>query len=132
MKSKLYFIYGIMFPIFASFFASAFPLDISGQTDTDTTTYSFVTKWGSLGEGDGQFDGQNDVDLYNGRVYVADYANHRIQIFDPQGEFITKFGETGSANGQLSGPEGVGVDKESGAVYVADTGNNRIQLFEPR
>ena len=45
---------------------------------------------------------------------------------------VTKFGETGSADGQLSGPEGVGVDKESGAVYVADTGNNRIQLFEPR
>jgi DNA-binding beta-propeller fold protein YncE len=60
---------------------------------------------------------------------VADYANHRIQIFDPQGEFIAKFGEGGSADGQLSGPEGVGVDKESGAVYVADTGNNRIQLL---
>jgi len=50
------------------------------QTQT-RRPYSFVTKWGSLGEGDGQFDGQNDVDLYNGRVYVADYANHRIQIF---------------------------------------------------
>jgi hypothetical protein len=30
----------------------------------------------------------------------------------------------------MSGPEGVGVDKESEAVYVADTGNSRIQLFE--
>jgi hypothetical protein len=55
----------------------------------------FITKWGSLGENDGQFDGQNDVDFYDGRVYVADYANHRIQIFDPQGNFIAKFGEGG-------------------------------------
>jgi DNA-binding beta-propeller fold protein YncE len=41
-----------------------------------------------------------------------------------------KWGSEGEGDGQLSGPEGVGVDKESGPVYVADTGNSRIQLFE--
>jgi DNA-binding beta-propeller fold protein YncE len=90
MKSKLYSKYSVILPIVISHFAFASPLDIFGQTDT---MYSFVTKWGSLGEGDGQFDGQNDVDFYDGRVYVADYANHRIQIFDPHGNFIAKFGE---------------------------------------
>ena len=54
-----------------------------------------------MGEGEGQFDGQNDVDFYNGRVYVADYANHRIQIFDPRGNFIAKFDEGGEGDGQF-------------------------------
>ena len=90
MKSKQYLSYSVTLSIFISYFSLAFPLHTFGQTDT---IYSFVAKWGSLGEGDGQFDGQNDVDFYNGRVYVADYANHRIQIFDPNGNFIAKFGE---------------------------------------
>ena len=29
------------------------------------------------------------------------YANHRIQIFDPQGNFIAKFGEGGEGDGQF-------------------------------
>ena len=80
-KSELSFRFGmiIMLTIFVSLFPFAYLLDTFGQTNTDTT-YSYVTKWGSLGEGDGQFDGQNDVDFYDGRVYVADYANHRIQF----------------------------------------------------
>ena len=76
MKSKLYLKCIVILLILVGYLAFAFPIDTFGQTDT---VYSFVTKWGSLGEGDGQFDGQNDVDFYNGRVYVADYANHRIQ-----------------------------------------------------
>jgi hypothetical protein len=99
VKPKSYLRSSIILSIFVSLFALVFPLSIFGQTNT-VTTYSFITKWGSLGENDGQFDGQNDVDFYDGRVYVADYANHRIQIFDPQGN-----------------------------VYVADYGNDRIQKF---
>ena len=132
MKSKLHFRYSmVILPIFViiSHIILGFPLGIFGQTNTDPT-YFYVTKWSSFGEGDGQFDGQNDVDFYDGKVFVADYANHRVQIFDPHGKFIAKFGEPGSGDGQLIDPEGVGVDKESGAIYVADTGNNRIQLFE--
>ena len=78
LKSKSYFRYSItVLPIFTCLLAFVFPLVIFGQSDT---TYSFVTKWGSLGEGNGQFDGQNDVDFYNGRVHVADYANQSPNI----------------------------------------------------
>ena len=32
-----------------------------------STAFNYYTKWGLLGEADRQFDGQNDVDFYNGR-----------------------------------------------------------------
>jgi hypothetical protein len=43
-----------------------------------------LTRWGSSGTGDGQFDGPSGlaVDL-DGNVYVADTGNHRIQKFSP-------------------------------------------------
>ena len=127
VKLKLYLRSSIILPIFVSLFALVFPLSIFGQIDTDTT-YSFVTKWGSLGEGEGQFDGQNDVDFYDGRVYVADYANHRIQIFDPHGKFIAKFGEGGEGDGQFHKASALSMDSE-GNLYIADQFNFRIQKF---
>ena len=59
---------------------------------------------------------------------MADTANHRIQVFSSNGNFISKWGGYGSRNGFLRSPEGIAVDQE-GNVYVADTGNNRIQVF---
>ncbi|HKQ40605.1 MAG TPA: hypothetical protein VJ063_21220, partial [Verrucomicrobiae bacterium] len=52
-----------------------------------------VATWGSSGHGDGQFDEPSAVavDEKNGRVYVADPRNGRIQIFDTAGRFITKW-----------------------------------------
>ena len=42
----------------------------------------FVTKWGSLGTGDGQFDVPCGVSVApDGSVYVSDMDNHRIQKF---------------------------------------------------
>ena len=90
--------------------------------------FNYYTQWGSLGEGDGQFDGHNDVDFYNGRVIVADYANHRIQFFDKDGKFISKFGEGGEGDGQFHKASALSLDKD-GNIYVADQFNFRIQKF---
>ena len=61
-------------------------------------------------------------------MYVADTANHRIQVFSSNGTFISKWGKYGCRNGTLRSPEGIAVDHD-GNVYVADTANNRIQVF---
>jgi hypothetical protein len=94
------------------------------------TRYLFVTKWGSIGNADGQFDRPFGVAVdSSGNVYVAD-DNNRIQKFNSSGTFITKWGSEGTADGQFDSPYGVAVDS-SGNVYVADIDNKRIQVFSP-
>ena len=91
---------------------------------------NLITKWGSQGNGDGQFSFPYGVATdASGNVYVADSWNHRIQKFDLNGNFTTKWGSYGSGDGEFWFPDGVAVDA-SGRVYVADTNNNRIQKFD--
>jgi DNA-binding beta-propeller fold protein YncE len=92
-------------------------------------SYTYVTKWGSYGTGDGQFYGPAYVAVDSaGNVYVADAYNNRIQKFSNTGTFLTKWGTLGSGDGQFNSPYGVAVDT-AGNVYVSDKGNNRIQKF---
>jgi len=49
----------------------------------------WLTSWGSLGSGPGQFDTPHGVAVApNGEVFVADRGNRRIQVFDGTGKFI--------------------------------------------
>lgn len=64
-----------------------------------------------------------------GNVFVADFYNHRIQKFSPDGTFLTAFGEKGTSPGQFNHPIAVAVT-DDGNVFVADYGNNRIQKWE--
>ena len=96
----------------------------------------FVTKWGSWGEGDGEFgvsvsfaQGPEDVAVdANGFVYVADSGNHRIQKFDRAGNFIAQWGTQGTNDGQFSFPTGLEIDS-NGFVYVMEKTGNRLQVF---
>lgn len=46
----------------------------------------FLFSWGEKGDAPGQFDLPHDVCVHkDGRVFVADRQNHRVQIFDPDG-----------------------------------------------
>ena len=49
----------------------------------------FVTQWGTKGNGPGQFDRLHGIDAdRNGRVYVVDRGNARIQVFDQNGKHL--------------------------------------------
>lgn len=51
-----------------------------------------VRGWGDYGEDDGQFDGPYGIDIFKSHIYIADFGNSRIQIFNlPYGDFIKKF-----------------------------------------
>src|SRR4026208_521435 len=101
------------------------PVEISTSLDKG---FTFVNMWGSFGTGNGRFDGQNDVDALNGRVYVADYANHRIQVFDTKGNYLTKWGTYGEENGQIHKASALSI-VPSGKIYLSDQFNYRIQEF---
>jgi DNA-binding beta-propeller fold protein YncE len=69
--------------------------------------------WGEHGTGPGQFDISHDVCIArDGRVFVADRQNHRIQIFTPHGEYINEL--TG-----FKQPCSVTIDKDD-YIYVTE------------
>lgn len=66
-----------------------------------------------------------------GNVFAADFYNHRIQKFAPDGTFLTSFGRRGSGAGEFNYPIAVDVASD-GTVLVADYGNNRVSRWKPR
>jgi sugar lactone lactonase YvrE len=65
-----------------------------------------------------------------GRVYVADTGNKRIQVFSDQGNFELQIGRGGTLPGELDEPVGLDIGLD-GNLYVADTWNQRIEVFDP-
>ena len=96
-----------------------------------------VAAWGTFGEytvesseGKGAFYGPRGVGLGpNGRLFVADTGNKRVQVFNPGGDFHRQWGGGGALEGDLDEPVGIAVGPD-GFVYVADTWNRRIQVFD--
>jgi len=99
---------------------------------------TFLLKWGSPGNGEGQFALHSHMSVAvdaQGNIYVTDTDNSRVQKFDGNGMFLLQWGSKGSDSGQFgedqnwSGPEGIAVDAQ-GNVYVADPANQRIEKFD--
>jgi hypothetical protein len=65
---------------------------------------------------------------FRGRLFVLDSGNHRIQVFDSQGEFEKSLGSYGRAPGELTSPMGMWVYPD-GSLIVADARNQRLQPF---
>jgi len=88
---------------------------------------------GPMSPGDGQFQEPWGIAVAeDGRVYVADTWNHRVQVFDSDGSFLTKwgmFGETSTDGWMLYGPRDIAVDNQ-GRVFVTDTGNERVVVYD--
>ena len=66
----------------------------------------------------------------NGNVWVAESGiNHRVSVFDPQGELLFRFGSHGSGPGQFERPADIELD-DNGYAWVTDAVNNRVQIFD--
>jgi hypothetical protein len=72
----------------------------------------FIKDWGRKGSAPGEFDEPHDIFIggSQGRVYVADRRNSRIQVFDQDGNFIAAWSQFGQ-------PSSVFVGKDD-TIYV--------------
>jgi len=95
-----------------------------------TTDGAAVRTIGRRGSEPGEFNFPTNVSVdKEGRLYVTDTLNFRIQSFDLEGRPLGAFGTLGDTPGSLNRPKGIGVDDE-GHVYVADTSFNNFQIFD--
>jgi DNA-binding beta-propeller fold protein YncE len=92
---------------------------------------TFVRKWGGplgmggLGSLRGWFKVATGVEVSRDTVYVADFENHRVQVFTPRGHYL------GQVADSLFRPTDM-VKGGRGELYVVDFGHDRIVRFERR
>jgi sugar lactone lactonase YvrE len=109
------------------------------------TVYSAAGKrlheWGKTGAGHGEFNYPGGMVIApNGRLYVADQTNHRIQVLDLNGRFLSAWGKHGTKPGEFGGktnvksraggPDFVALDKQ-GNVHTTEAMDGRVQKFTP-
>jgi sugar lactone lactonase YvrE len=84
---------------------------------------------GRRGNGPGEFNFPRDVAIgTQGRLYVVDGGNFRVQVFDRDGKYLSSFGSVGKQPGNFARPKEIATDR-SGNVYVADTAFGNFQIF---
>jgi DNA-binding beta-propeller fold protein YncE len=78
---------------------------------------SFLLEWGTTGEAAGQFRDPHALAMDSqGRLFVGDRGNKRIQIFDQEGRHLATWTQFGS-------PSGMYIDRDD-ILYVADSDSN--------
>jgi peptidylamidoglycolate lyase len=78
----------------------------------------FQYEWGKKGNGPGEFNLPHGIATDNqGRVYVCDRSNARVQIFDPMGKYISEWKDP-----QMGRPYGISIGI-NGDVFVVDGGD---------
>lgn len=134
---------GIWVDVFPTSLALSRPRDVAVTSDkvyvtSDSTNEilvfqrgdgTFLQGWGGTGSGNSQFKGIFHLDVgADGRVYVADVENNRIQVFDGSGTPLRALGPGDPNNAaRLLLPYGVAVG--GGRIYVADSSNSRLAIY---
>ena len=86
----------------------------------------------SIVKKDGEFQQPDGIAIdKKENIFVVDVLNNRIQVFNPEGDFLFKFGGSGGGAGQFRMPHSIAIT-EQGEIYVTDHGNNRVQKFSMR
>jgi hypothetical protein len=94
----------------------------NGRIIRYTEQGEFISEFGSVGSGPGQFDLIHGIAVdRDGRIYAADRNNNRIEVFTEDGEFVEEWPD-------ISDPVGVYTD-ESDGVWVISAVLNRILKY---
>jgi DNA-binding beta-propeller fold protein YncE len=102
------------------------------QFALDGTFIGIFAGTGKVGSGDGEFASPRGITVLgsSGEVAVTDCNNHRVQIFDSEGNYKRQFSTKGQeADSQLYYPEGLASDAHGNLLVVDET--NRLQVFNP-
>lgn len=103
----------------------------TGEVKIYDREYQWLTTFSEYGSEPGENIKSEFTDIYEGLYYMPEAGNHRVSVWDLEGNFKFLFSGSGSAPGKLNNPEAAKFNSK-GICYVADLKNDRIQLFTPK
>src|SRR5262245_30550099 len=92
-------------------------------------SYNWVLTFSEYGSEKGQNIKSEFMDIRDGKLYMPEAGNHRVDVFDLDGKFLFDFGGQGTETGKFNVPESAKFASD-GKLYVADLKNDRIQMFD--
>ncbi len=102
----------------------------TGLVETYGPDYRWTGSFGGYGSALGQTMMSEFMDIRDGRHYVPDIGNHRVNVFSTAGEPLFHFGGLGRDAGRFDTPESAKFNSR-GQLFVADLNNDRIQVLDP-
>ena len=94
-----------------------------------TSSGELIKCVGQEGCKEGEFDVPRGLALHHNQVYVCDYNNHRIQVFDMDLNFIQSIISHGKGRGEFDRPCDVKFDRD-GYMYIVEFGNKGVQVLD--
>lgn len=67
----------------------------------------------------------------NGNIYVLDSGNHRLQVFNKNGNYLRTIGKKGQGPGEFNTPSFMSLDKETGNILLTDR-SMTVQIFDEK
>jgi DNA-binding beta-propeller fold protein YncE len=92
-------------------------------------SHKWLLTFSEYGSEKGQNIKSEFMDIRDGKLYMPEAGNHRVDVFDLNGKFLFDFGGQGSEPGKMNNPESAKF-AGNGTLYVADLKNDRIQVFD--
>ncbi len=92
-------------------------------------SFNYLDSYPKLEKGDdGYLYKPTSVYVENDKVYVNDFGEVKIKVYDKNGKFIRSIGSYGRGMGQLARPKEISFDR-NGILYVVDAAFENVQLF---
>jgi DNA-binding beta-propeller fold protein YncE len=90
-------------------------------------------EFGQHGEGQGEFKYPLGIDISdNGKVFIADTGNHRIQVFNLKGDFKYLFNVKSGPEEKPSDPVDVLASGLNDYLYISDNDNHKIKVYNQK
>ena len=119
------------------------PPGAAGRIVKFTSDGQYVKEWGQIGTAPGEFRTPHALAFDSrGRLFVADRGNHRIQIFDQDGNFLDSYEQFGRVSGLFIAADDTlyAIDSESNpnnhpgwrtGVRIGSATEDRVTAFIP-
>jgi DNA-binding beta-propeller fold protein YncE len=101
----------------------------TGYVKKYDASYEWLLTFSDYGSARGQNMKSEFMDIRDGKLYMPEAGNHRVDVFDLNGKFLFDFGGMGTEPGKMNNPESAKFTSD-GRLYVADLKNDRIQVFD--